>query len=119
MKNYLPYIYLSFSIAGAIFPTLANIEFMRTYGPIFDLRSFIDLANDNPAAQSLSRDLLIGASAIFVWIISESRRLSMKNIGLVVLGTFAISFAFGAPLFLFLREKRLLEIEQSGEQLNL
>jgi len=111
--KWLKWVYLLLAILGAIFPTLANIEFAKTYGPAFDIQLFIELANNNPAAQSLSRDLFIGATAVFVWIISESKRLEMKNLWIVVLTTFTIAFAFSAPLFLFLRELRIEEINRS------
>ena len=111
--KWLKWVYLLLAILGAIFPTLANIEFAKTYGPVFDIQLFIELANNNPAAQSLSRDLFIGATAVFVWIISESKRLEMKNLWIVVLTTFTIAFAFSAPLFLFLRELRIEEIDRS------
>tara|TARA_B100000700_G_scaffold324235_1_gene429867 strand:- start:2045 stop:2395 length:351 start_codon:yes stop_codon:yes gene_type:complete len=111
--KWLKWIYLFLAILGAILPTLANIEFARIYGPSFDINLFIDLANNNPASQSLSRDLFIGSSAVFVWIISESNRLKMKNLWIVILTTFIIAFAFSAPLFLFLRELRIEEINRN------
>ena len=108
----LKWVYLLIAILGAVLPTLANIEFARNYGPSFDIKLFIDLANNNPASQSLSRDLFIGASAVFVWIISESKRLQMKNLWIVILTTFTIAFAFSAPLFLYLRELRIEEMNR-------
>ena len=111
-RHILSYIYLIMALLGAILPTLANIDFVRNYGPGFDIGTFITMANINPAARSLSRDLLISSSAIFLWIISESRRLEIRNLWLVILSTFTIAFAFSAPLFLFLRERRLIEIEK-------
>ena len=113
-RKWLSFIYLIFAVAGAILPTMANIEFARNYGPGFDLNKFIELANINPAAQSLSRDLAVGAGAITIWIISEARRLKMKYLWVVLLSTFTIAFAFAAPLFLFLRERRLMELEKDG-----
>ena len=110
--KWLKWVYLLLAILGAILPTLANIEFAKSYGPSFDIKLFIELANINPAAQSLSRDLFIGASAVFVWIISESRRLEMKNLWVVILTTFTIAFAFSAPLFLYLRELRIEEMNR-------
>ena len=59
---WLAWFYLALAIAGGVLPWMANLDFMRDYGASFDLRVFIDLANANPAAQSLSRDLLIGAT---------------------------------------------------------
>ena len=111
--KWLKWIYLLLAILGAVLPTLANIEFAKSYGPAFDIQLFIDLANNNPASQSLSRDLFIGSTAVFVWIISESKRLEMKNLWIVILTTFIIAFAFSAPLFLYLRELRIEEMNRN------
>ena len=111
--NWLKWVYFLLAILGDILPTLANIEFVKSYGPAFDIQLFIELANNNPASQSLSRDLLIGSSAVFVWIISESNRLKMKNLWVVILTTFTIAFAFSAPLFLYLRELRIEEMNRN------
>ena len=113
---WLAWLYLALALAGGIFPWLANIDFMRVYGSSFDLKVFMDLANANPAAQSLSRDLLIGASAVTIWMVVESRRLKMRHLWLVLLSSVTIAFAFAAPFFLFLRERRLAELAaESGE----
>ena len=110
-KKTLSYLYLFLSIAGAILPMMANFEFAQEYGNSFDIKTFISLANANPAAQSISRDLLVGASAVFIWIVNESKKLNIKNMWVVYVGTFLIAFAFSAPFFLFLRERRIIEIE--------
>ena len=109
-KYLLSYLYLFLSILGAILPMLSNFNFAMEYGSSFDINQFIQLANANPAAESISRDLLIGASAVFVWIVNESRKLNMKNMWIVYVGTFLIAFAFSAPFFLFLRERRIIEM---------
>ena len=111
-KQILSYLYLFLSILGAILPMLANIDFAMEYGNNFDISNFIALANANPAAKSISRDLLIGATAVFIWIVNESKKLNMKNMWIVYFGTFLIAFAFSAPFFLFLRERRIIELEK-------
>ena len=112
-KPKLSYLYLCISILGAILPMMANFDFAMKYGNSFDIKNFILLANANPAAQSISRDLLVGASAVFIWIVDESKKLNIKNMWVVYLGTFLIAFAFSAPFFLFLRERRILEIKNN------
>ena len=107
----LQFIYLTFAVLGAVLTALANYDFVQAYGPGFDVIKFIELANINPAAQSLSRDLLVTCGAFFTWIIVEARRLEMRNLWIVIITTFLIAFAFAAPLFLFLREKRILEMK--------
>ena len=109
-KQKLSYLYLSLSILGAILPMMANFDFAMEYGNSFDIKNFISLANANPAAQSISRDLLVGASAVFIWIVNESKKLNIKNMWVVYLGTFLIAFAFSAPFFLFLRERRIIAV---------
>ncbi len=110
---WLRWVYLALAIAGAILPWLANLDYMREYGPSFDLVQFIQLANANAAAASLSRDLAIGATAVLIWIIHESRRLQMRGLPWVILACLTLAFACGAPLFLYLRERRLAELTRS------
>lgn len=110
VNPWLAWIYLALAIAGGVLPWMANIAFMQEYGSAFDLKVFINLANANPAAQSLSRDLLVGAAAVTTWMIVESRRLGMRHLWLVLLSSVTIAFAFAAPFFLFLRERRLAEL---------
>ncbi len=104
-------IYLLLALVGAYLPTTANIQFMKEYGPGFDISTFIQLANNNPASQSLSSDLFILASSIFIWMCIECKRLQVSHFWIVVLGTFSIAIAFSAPLFLFLREQRIRELK--------
>jgi len=109
----LKWLYLALAVAGAVLPWLANITFIREYGASFDLGLFIQLANANPAASSLSRDLAIGATAVVIWMVHESRRLQMRGLPWVLLSCVTLAFACGAPLFLYLRERRLEELARS------
>ena len=112
-KLKLSYLYLFLSFLGAIFTMSANFDFAIEYGNSFDIKNFISLANANPAAQSISRDLFVGATAVFIWIVNESKKLNIKNMWIVYVGTFLIAFAFSAPFFLFLRERRIIEMEKN------
>jgi hypothetical protein len=109
----LQWLYLGLAVAGAVLPWLANLDFINAYGASGDLGLFVRLANDNPAASSLSRDLAIGATAVVIWMVSESRRLQMRGLPWVLLSCLTLAFACGAPLFLYLRERRLAELAQS------
>jgi hypothetical protein len=111
----LAWIYLALAVAGAVLPWLANLAFIRSTGQPFDLILFVQQANANPAAQSLSRDLAVGATAVTIWMVVESRRLKMRGLVWVLLSCVTVAFAFGAPLFLHLRERRLQELAREGE----
>lgn len=113
-RPWLAWLYLALAVAGGILPWMANLDYMRQYGSSFDLGLFVELANANPAAQSLARDLLVGATAVTVWIVVESRRLQMRHLWVVLLSSVTIAFAFAAPFFLFLRERRLAELARQG-----
>ncbi|AFY28749.1 DUF2834 domain-containing protein [Cyanobium gracile] len=108
--SWIAWAYLLLAVAGGVLPWLANLEFIRSTGSAFDLGLFIREANANPAARSLSSDLAIGATAVTIWMVRESRRLGMRGLAWVLLSCVTIAFAFGAPLFLHLRERRLLEL---------
>jgi len=108
-------LYLGLAIAGAMLTWDANLEFIHQSGAAFDLGRFVQQASANPAALSLSRDLAVGATAVTIWMVSESRRLGMRGLGWVLLSCVTIAFACGAPLFLFLRERRLIELSRQLE----
>jgi hypothetical protein len=110
----LAWIYLALAVAGGVLPWLANLDFIRASGQPFDLGLFVRMANANPAAQSLSRDLAVGASAVTLWMVVESRRLGMRGLVWVLLSCVTIAFAFGAPFFLYLRERRLQELARQA-----
>ena len=106
MSKYLPWIYLSLSVLGAILPWKANLEFIaESTSPGFDLARFIADSSGTAASRSLSSDLLIGASAVTIWICSEGQRLKIPRWWIVLPISFGISFACAAPLFFFLRER--------------
>lgn len=103
-------LYLGLAVAGAVLPWLANLDYIRASGGAFDLAQFVAQANANPAAASLSRDLAIGATAVVIWMVREARRLQMRGLGWVLLCCVTLAFACAAPLFLYLRERRLREL---------
>jgi hypothetical protein len=111
----LSWIYLILSVLGALLPWLANLEFIRQHGGGFDLGLFVNLANANPAAQSLSRDLLISSSAVTIWIVVEAKRLNMRGLAVTLGLCFGVAFACGAPFFLYLRERRLKELSLNAQ----
>ena len=115
MRNVLTWIYLFIALLGAVLPWQANLEFIQAgSGTGFDLSGFIRDANLTAASRSLSRDLIIGATAFTIWIAIEGRRLQVKGWWISLVLCVTVSFACGGPFFLHLRERRLLEIEQDN-----
>ena len=115
MRNVLTWSYLFLALLGAVLPWQANLEFIQAgSGTGFDLSGFIRDANLTAASRSLSRDLIIGATAFTIWIAVEGRRLQVKGWWISLALCVTVSFACGGPFFLHLRERRLLEIEQDN-----
>ena len=119
MRNTLIWSYLLLALLGAVLPWQANLEFMQmATGSGFDLRGFIRDANLNAASRSLSRDLIIGATAFTIWIAIEGRRLQVKGWWITLVLCVTVSFACGGPFFLHLRERRLVELEKEDQPIN-
>ena len=108
--NAIMWIYLGFAVLGFFIPWYYNLQFMLT-GETFTPQKFITAGMVSPLASSLTTDFMVCASALFTFMIVESRRLKMRHMWVVYLSTFLIAIAFAAPLFFYLREKRLNTLE--------
>ena len=115
MRKALPWIYLLLAVLGAVLPWKANLEFIAESGQTFDLQRFINDANSTAASRSLSADLLIGASAVSIWICTEGIQRKIRGWWVAILMSFGIAFACGAPFFLFLRELQLQRRDQDSD----
>lgn len=113
MKNhsFLMWVYLFFALLGLIIPWYFNYQFMMT-GETFTPQKFIAAGMVSPLASSLTMDFMIAASALFTFMIVEGRRLKMKHMWILYVSTFLVAIAFSAPLFLYLRERKLVQISK-------
>ena len=117
MTNPVRWVYLLLAILGAILPWQANLEFMQAQGGAASTFS-------NSSRMPMSTQLRVHSVGISDW--SNSRQhldrgggttLQVKRWWIALVACFSISFACGAPLFLFLREARLKELEmENGDQ---
>ena len=120
MRRALPWIYLLLAILGAVLPWQANLQFMaESAGNAFDLQRFIAEASSTAAARSLSADLLIGATAVSIWISVEGPRQQIKGWWIAILLSVGVAFACGAPFFLFLRERQWQAEQENTENMKI
>ena len=70
---------------------------------------FADWVNSGPAVSSLTVDLAIVAIAGSILVIVEGRRVGVRYAWLYLVVSGITAFAFGFPLFLAMRERRLAE----------
>ena len=75
----------------------------------FDIIAFVDQVYANPASSFIGVDVTIAALCAILLIVTEARRLKMRLWGFYIAAIFLVSFGFGFPLFLFMRERKLAE----------
>ncbi len=103
------YYLVQFTIASKGELTLAN--FLN-----FDLGLFIQQVYANPASTFIGIDVTVAALCAIILIVAEGRRLKMKFWGLYIVAIFLVSFGFGFPLFLLMRERKQMEVLGLAEE---
>jgi hypothetical protein len=99
----------SLMIIGLIATWYFNIQFALS-GDL-SIQAFMQGLN-TPAAATLTADAVVGTTVFLVWMIPEARRLGMANWWIYPLITLCIAFAFGFPLFMYVREFYLAKANQ-------
>lgn len=107
------WLYLALAVAGFLGTLFFNLRFAREAGG-FDALAFVAGGFANPAAASLTVDLLVALAAFLVWSWAEARRLGMRRWWLYLALTFLVAFAVAFPLFLLARDRRLEELGVSA-----
>lgn len=102
--------YAALAVAGFLGTLAFNLRFAREMGG-FDVTAFVAGGFANPAAGSLTVDLLVALAAFLVWSFVEARRLAMRHWWVYLVVTFAVAFAVAFPLFLLARDRRLAALE--------
>lgn len=95
-------LYAALAIVGVIVTWYFNLQPMEM--------SYFEGLYANPAASSFTNDLLVVVTTFLIWSFVETRRLKMSY-GLwaaIFVATFVIAAAMTVPLFLLLRERRLI-----------
>lgn len=97
------------------FITATQGEFSLTNLLNFDVGTFTEQVFANPASSFIGADTTVAALCGITLIVAEGRRLQMRLWGLYIAAIFLVSFAFGFPLFLFMRERKLTETLTKAE----
>ena len=111
-------IYASLTAIGFVWTNYYLVQFtIATKGELtpanflnFDIISFIEQVYANSASGFIAIDVSIAALCAIVLIATEGRRLKMKFWGLYIVAIFLVSFAFGFPLFLLMRERKQIKL---------
>lgn len=107
MKN----LYLILAIIGFILPSIfVTIESVETGNILLYTNPLATIEGmfANRISTVFMIDLLFALLVFFIWTYTESKKHQISNLWLVWLLTMLLGFAGGFPLFLYLRESRLL-----------
>ncbi|MGB3138074.1 MAG: DUF2834 domain-containing protein [Nodosilinea sp.] len=114
-------IYAALTVIGLIWTNYYLVQFtIATKGEFtatnllnFDLSTFVDQVWANPASSFIAVDVTIAVLLAITFMVSEGRRLKLRLWGIYIALMFAISFAFGFALFMFVREGKLAKLAET------
>src|ERR1041385_5285454 len=105
MKRNNRFTFLMLAVLGAVVPLTMLAPFVYAHGLAPGL--FMKQLFATPVSRFFAFDVLISAITFWVFMLSEGRRLEMKNVWIYVLGTLLVGVSLGLPLFLFFRERKM------------
>lgn len=98
--------YAGLALLGLLGTWYFNIQYVAQGGG-FNPAAWLRLGFVNPAAASITVDLLVAFATFLVWTVLEARRLGMPVAWLYPVIGFLVAFAFAFPLFLLMRERHI------------
>jgi hypothetical protein len=97
--------YLILAVVGAIVPYIFFVQFMASGAPP---DAFVRQLFATAPAGGFTADLVITSIVFWIWSFGEARRLSMRGWWIYPVVNLAVGLSCAFPLFLYLREKRVL-----------
>ena len=98
-------LYLLAAILGAALPLSQLIPFLKTHG--LALALFFTLLFSNSVSAFFGMDVIVTSVVLWIFVISEGRRLGMKHLWLYVVCNLVVGVSLALPLFLLFRERAL------------
>ena len=99
------YIYLLIAVIGTVVPYYSLIAFLLHNG--LDMELFFSHMFDKEIAAFFSWDVIISTFAVVTLVITEGKRLRMKNTWIYILFNLTVGVSLALPAFLFSRESYL------------
>ena len=104
-------VYGALAILGVVWTAYFNLQ---AFEAGLGAGDFFTMGFVNPVSSSLTADLTVACLAFLAWLPFEARRLQLRNWWIYIVLTFAVAFAFSFPLFLLMRERKLLSSRTSA-----
>ena len=96
------HIYLLLAVLGLILPYSQFLPWVFEYG--LDIPQWLADLFANRISSFFALDVVVSATVLLIFIVSEGQRLQMRRLWLPILATLTVGVSCGLPLFLYLRE---------------
>lgn len=107
-------IYLVLCFVGALLPYWQFVPWVTQYG--MNLPLFVRELFANRISAFFGMDVLVSAVVLIVFIRIESARLNIRRRWFPVLAVLTVGVSLGLPLFLFMRELRMEQLESKDNK---
>jgi hypothetical protein len=105
-------IYLALCLLGAVLPYWQFVPWVMQHG--MNLPLFVRELFANRISAFFGMDVLGSAVALIVFVRVEGARLTIRRRWLPVLAVLTVGVSLGLPLFLYLRELRMEQVNAMG-----
>ena len=100
------YLYLVLCVLGAALPCSQLFPFLAEHG--FNVPLIVEQLFANRISGFFGLDVIVSSIVLAVFVLTEGRRQQMKLLWLPLLCTLAVGVSLGLPLFLYMREGRIV-----------
>jgi hypothetical protein len=101
--------YLVLCIAGLVLPYSQFIPFLWEHG--LNARLFFEQLFANRISGFFAMDVIVSAVVLWSFVLIEGKRTHVRHLWAPIAATLAVGVSLGLPLFLYLRENRLDEMQ--------
>jgi threonine/homoserine efflux transporter RhtA len=99
-------VYLILCVAGTVLPYVQLAPFIRDHG--LDIRLFAEQMFSTPVGAFFGMDVIVSSVVLWALVIIEGQRAGMKHLWAPIAANLMVGVSLGLPLFLYMREERLL-----------
>ncbi len=99
-------VYLALCVAGTVLPYSQFVPFVMEHG--LDMRLFIEQLFANRIGGFFGWDVIVSSVVLWVLVSVEGRRAGVKQLWAPIVANLAVGVSLGLPLFLYMRERRLV-----------
>ena len=105
-------LYLALCVLGTVLPYSQFLPFIRENG--LDLRLFVTQLFANRISGFFAMDVIVSSLVLWVLVYIEGRRSAMRHLWVPIAANLTVGVSLGLPLFLYMREARLVGSDRAS-----